>query len=105
MLIRKLKFIPFLRTSGLKKNILLGNKIKVKTNIWILITCIFTYNHGVSLACFRFVMLRNVIFRDFQHPGIFVKMYGALRFMDSIQYGFYTVLMSWETKHLTLYAT
>ena len=32
MLFRNSNFIPFLRTSGLKKSIILGNKIKVKTN-------------------------------------------------------------------------
>ena len=51
MLIRNFNFIPLLRTSGLKKSILLGNKIKVKTNIWIVITRIFTYIYSVNLAC------------------------------------------------------
>ena len=51
MLFRYLNFIPFLRTYGLKKSIILCNKIKVKTNLWILITCIFTYIHSVNLAC------------------------------------------------------
>ena len=32
MLFCSSNFIPFLGTSGLKKNIILGNKIKVKTN-------------------------------------------------------------------------
>ena len=51
MLFHTSNFIPFLRTSGLKKSIILGNKIKVKTNFWILITFIFTYIHSVNLAC------------------------------------------------------
>ena len=51
MLFRNSNFIPFLRTSGLKKSIILGNKIKVKTNFLILITFIFTYIHSVNLAC------------------------------------------------------
>ena len=38
--------------------------------------------------CFKFVILRYVILRDFQNPVNSVKMYGALRFMDSIQLGF-----------------
>ena len=51
MLFRSSNFIPFLRTSGLKKSIILGNKIKVKTNFWILLTCMFTYIQSVNLAC------------------------------------------------------
>ena len=51
ILFRYSNFIPFVRTSGLIKSIILGNKIKVKTNFWILITCIFTYIHSVNLAC------------------------------------------------------
>ena len=51
MLFRSSNFLPFLRTSGLKKSIILGNKIKVKTNFWILVTCIFTYIQSVNLAC------------------------------------------------------
>ena len=35
--------------------------------------------------CFEFVILRNVIFRDFENSVNFVKMYAPLRFMDSIQ--------------------
>lgn len=54
MLVRNSISIPFLRTSSLKRSILLGNKIKVKTNIWISITCIFTYIKGVNLACVSF---------------------------------------------------
>ena len=46
MLLCYLYFIPFLRTSGSKKSILFGNKIKVKTNIWVLMTCIFTSIHS-----------------------------------------------------------
>ena len=65
MLFRNSNFILFLRTSGLKKSIILGNKIKVKTNFWIFITFIFTIIHSVNLACvFKFVILRNVIFID-----------------------------------------
>ena len=51
MLFRNLNFIPFLRTSSLKKSIILGNKIKVKTNFLILITCIVSYIQSVNLAC------------------------------------------------------
>ena len=51
MLSRYLNFILFLRISGLKRTILLGNKFKVKINIRILITFIFTYIHSVNLAC------------------------------------------------------
>ena len=50
MLFQNSNFIPFLRTSGLKKSIILGNKLSVKTNFWILIF-IFTYIHSVNLAC------------------------------------------------------
>ena len=50
MLYRSSNFILFLRTFGLKKNIILGKKIKVKTNFLILITCIFTYIQSVNLA-------------------------------------------------------
>ena len=50
----------------MKKSILLDNRIKVKTNIWILITCIYLYLHvhSVNLACV--LNLLNVIFRDFK---------------------------------------
>ena len=51
MLFRNLNFIPFLRTSCLKKSIILCNKIKVETNFWILIMSIHTYIHSVNLAC------------------------------------------------------
>ena len=51
VIFRNSNFIPFLRTSGLKKSIILGNKIKVKTNFLMLITFIFTYIHSVNLAC------------------------------------------------------
>ena len=51
MIFRNSNFIPFIRTSGLKKSIILGNKIKVKTNFWILIAFVFTYIHSVNLAC------------------------------------------------------
>ena len=75
MIFRNSKFIPFLISSGLKKRlIILGNKIKVKTNFWILITFIFTYIHSVNLAmCFKFVILRNVIFRDFSKSCQFLS--------------------------------
>ena len=88
MLFRHLNFIPFLRTSGLKKNIILGNQIKVKTNIWILITCIFTYIHSMNLAFVLNSLCCEMSFLDFKNPVNFVKMHGALRFMDSIQQGF-----------------
>ena len=51
MLFRISNFIKFLRTSGSKKSIIVGNKLKVKTNFLILITFIFTYIHSVNLRC------------------------------------------------------
>ena len=86
MLFRNFNFIRFLRTSGLKKKILPGNKFNVKVNIRILIRCIFTYIHSVSLACVLNSLFSEIRFLEtFKSLVNFVIMYGALRFINSIQ--------------------
>ena len=84
MLFRSSNFIPFLRTSGLKKSIILGNKIKVKTNFWILVICIFTYIQSVNLACVLNISAK-CDFLKLLKSCHFVKMYCALRLIGSIQ--------------------
>ena len=63
----------------MKKSISLGNELKVRTNIWISIICIFTYIHNVNTTC----VLKS-IFEAFKSMSIFYKMYGRLRFMESM---------------------